>query len=300
MTRLLKDARSAVSSRGACSATRVLQALAGVCLMAVMLVAQVVAAPTLSPADFGLQSSYPQGAVIRGISPPQYQLQVAGKPLPLGPTGAFVFGLGRDAKSVNLTVLGPDGLQQRLAIAVEAREYNVQRVNGVPGKTVTPPQSQIERIQKEAALAAKARAVNSTLQDFADDFQWPLTGPITGVYGSQRIYNGVPKNPHFGVDVARPKGTLVVAPAGGVVRLAYDDMFFSGGTLIVDHGHGLTSTFIHLSEILVQEGQRLERGSPIAKVGATGRATGPHLDWRMNWLSERVDPQTLVGPMPAY
>ena len=188
--------------------------------------------------------------------------------------------------------------QSYLDVGVVARDYRIQRVEGVPEKTVNPPEADLARIRKESSLAATARNIDSTLTDFSAPFVWPLIGPITGVYGSQRVYNGTPKNPHFGVDVARPKGTVVIAPAGGIVRLAYDDMYFSGGTLIVDHGHGLTSTFMHLSAILVQEGQRIEQGDPIAKVGSTGRATGPHLDWRMNWYEHRVDPQTLVGPMP--
>ncbi|UTA49222.1 M23 family metallopeptidase [Simiduia sp. 21SJ11W-1] len=268
-----------------------------VLLMAALITAATQAAPTLQ--DLGLKASYIQGAVVRGQAPEGFEVSVNGKVLRKGPQGEFVFGLGRDATDVVLAVQGANQPLAVLPLAIESRTYNIQRVDGVPAKTVTPPKAQLERIHKESALARAARDVDSQLTDFSQAFQWPLTGRITGVYGSQRVYNGVPKNPHFGVDVARPTGTVVVAPVGGNVRLAYDDMFFSGGTLIVDHGHGLTSTFIHLSEILVEEGQRVEQGDPIAKVGATGRATGPHLDWRMNWFDERVDPQTLVGPMPG-
>ena len=128
---------------------------------------------------------------------------------------------------------------------------------------------------------------------------WPAKGRISGVYGSQRILNGEPRRPHYGVDVAAPVGTLVHAPADGLVTLANEDMFFSGGTLILDHGHALSSSFLHLSAILVKEGQRVRQGDPIAKIGATGRATGPHLDWRMNLGRDRLDPQLLVGPMSS-
>ena len=149
-------------------------------------------------------------------------------------------------------------------------------------------------------MAADARKVDLPLPGFAEVFQWPLIGPISGVYGSQRFYNGVAGSPHFGVDIARPTGSQVSAPASGVVTLVHPDMFYSGGTLIIDHGHGISSTFIHLSEILVKEGDAIHQGQVIAKVGQTGRATGPHLDWRMNWFEERLDPQLLMGPMPAH
>ena len=134
--------------------------------------------------------------------------------------------------------------------------------------------------------------------DFAGEFQWPLIGPITGVFGSQRVYNGVPKRPHYGVDVAAPVGTPVSTPAPGTVTLAHADMFYSGGTLIIDHGYGVSSTLMHLSKVLVAVGDEVVPGDIVAEVGAAGRATGPHLDWRMNWLNVRIDPQLLVSPMP--
>ena len=253
----------------------------------------------LTAKDLALQPSYKQGAVVRGKAPVNTQVFVGDRALRLSADGKFVFGIGRDTKNdQRLTIVEANGHKSIVDLTVQARRYNIQRVEGVPEKTVNPPEADLARIRKESSLAATARNIDSTLTDFSASFVWPLIGPITGVYGSQRVYNGTPKNPHFGVDVARPTGTVVTAPAGGIVRLAYDDMYFSGGTLIVDHGHGLTSTFMHLSAILVQEGQRIEQGDPIAKVGSTGRATGPHLDWRMNWYEHRVDPQTLVGPMP--
>ena len=183
-------------------------------------------------------------------------------------------------------------------LTVEQREYALQRVNGVPQKTVTPPPEVLARIRKESAMVGKARRRSESRQDFLNTYQWPLIGPVTGVFGSQRVYNGTLGRPHYGVDVARPVGATVVAPNSGVVTLVHSDMFYSGGTLIVDHGQGISSTFIHLSKILVDEGQEVERGQAIAEVGATGRATGPHLDWRMNWHGQRLDPALLVGPMP--
>ena len=130
-------------------------------------------------------------------------------------------------------------------------------------------------------------------------FQWPAIGPISGVYGSQRIYNGTPRSPHYGVDVAVPTGTPVLAPSSGVVTLAEPDLFYSGGTIILDHGFRLSSSFLHLSKVHVAVGQEVKQGELIGEVGATGRATGPHLDWRMSWRNQRIDPQLLAPPMPA-
>ena len=154
------------------------------------------------------------------------------------------------------------------------------------------------RIHREIALVKKARAIDSPRRDFESEFIWPVTGPISGVYGSQRILNGQPRQPHYGIDIAVPTGTPVVAPAGGVVVLAEADLYFSGGTLMLDHGHGLMSAFLHLDSIDVTLGQEVEQGEVIAKVGATGRVTGAHLDWRVNWFEERVDAGLLVPPMP--
>lgn len=171
-------------------------------------------------------------------------------------------------------------------------------MKGVDQKHVTPPPELTERIAREAELVAKVRHRDDPRTDFLQDFIWPLSGPITGVYGSRRVYNGTPRAPHYGLDIAGPTGAKVVAPAAGLVTLAEDDLFFSGGTLIVDHGHGLSSTFIHLSKILVKPGDRVAQGQAIAEVGATGRVTGPHLDWRMNWFDVRLDPALLMTDKP--
>jgi murein DD-endopeptidase MepM/ murein hydrolase activator NlpD len=246
-----------------------------------------------------LRGEWQQGGVIIGKVESGMQVEYQGKRLRLSPQGEFVFGLGRDAGSkAILATIDQDGIRKRHVFTVKPRKYNIQRVTGVPQKTVEPDPAQVERAKREAQMAADARKQDLPLVFFAQPFQWPLQGRISGVYGSQRVYNGVPGSPHYGVDIARPVGALVQAPAGGKVTLVHPDMFFSGGTLIIDHGHGLSSTFIHLSEILVKKGDAISQGQPIAKVGQTGRATGPHLDWRMNWFEERVDPQLLVGPMP--
>jgi murein DD-endopeptidase MepM/ murein hydrolase activator NlpD len=164
---------------------------------------------------------------------------------------------------------------------------------------VTPDEKDLARIQRDALMVKQSRQLVSSRTDFLSGFVRPLNGPVTGVYGSQRVYNGVPGSPHYGIDYAAPTGTLVAAPAPGRVIFAHPDLFYSGGTLIIDHGFGLSSTFLHLSEILVTKGDEVARGESVAKVGATGRATGPHLDWRMNWRDVRVDPQLVLKALPA-
>ncbi len=193
----------------------------------------------------------------------------------------------------------PDGNRDERTLDIVLREYDIQRIEGLPKRMVTPTKKDLERIRAEAARARKARQLDSPRTDFLTGFAWPAKGRISGIYGSQRILNGQPRRPHFGVDVAAPVGTPVYAPADGVVTMVHPDMYFSGGTLIVDHGHGLSSSFLHLSRILVNEGQAVKRGDLVAEIGATGRVTGAHLDWRMNLFTTRIDPQLLVEPMPV-
>ena len=245
--------------------------------------------------------AFEQGGIIVGHAPNFERVEFADRDLSISPEGYFVFGLDRDeAQQIELTLFSSDGDKKILTIPVKQRQYQIQKVEGVPKATVNPEPQQVARSRKEAQQVWTARNLDSKLQFYRSQFQWPLIGPISGVYGSQRYYNGEPRRPHYGVDIARPKGTRVRAPASGQVRLAHPDMFFSGGTLIIDHGQGLSSTFIHLSKVLVEEGQMVKVGDAIAEVGASGRATGPHLDWRMNWFNKRVDPTFLVGPMPAF
>lgn len=245
-----------------------------------------------------INGEWEQGQLLIGRVSPGSRVVFRQRNLRVDPDGTFVFGLDRDApETVFLTVTDASGQEQRHEFEVKQREYNIQRIEGVPARTVNPPAEQLRRIRRESALTRTARGKDLERRDFLQNFEWPLVGPITGVYGSQRFYNGEARRPHYGLDVAAPTGTVVAAPLDGVVTLAYDDMFFSGGTLIVDHGHGVSSTFIHLSKILVEEGQEIKQGDSIAEVGATGRATGPHLDWRINWFDQRLDPALRVGPM---
>ena len=230
---------------------------------------------------------------------PGSKVQVDGKRVRVSEDGVFLAGFHRDAgRRSEVLVERPDGARERRILQVEQREYRIQRIDGLPPRKVTPSEADLERIRREAAMARKARERDDPRTDFLTGFIWPVEGKISGVYGSQRILNGQPRRPHFGVDIAVPTGTPVKAPAPGVVTLVHPDMFFSGGTLILDHGHGLSSSFLHLSRILVKEGDRVRRGDVIAEVGATGRVTGAHLDWRVNLFRKRLDPTLLVGPMP--
>lgn len=261
-----------------------------------LLILSLPAAASEVPLSF--DGAFRQGGLVVASTESGASVRVGGRPVRVSAEGVFLVGIGRDdRKPVEIVVETGDGRRRAERVAVALREYRVQRVDGLPGAQVSPPEDVLQRIRAEAAMTREARARDDPRTDFLDGFVWPLEGRITGVYGSQRILNGEPRRPHFGVDVAAPVGTPVVAPTDGVVTLVHPDMYFSGGTLIMDHGHGLSSTFIHLSRILVSEGQAVGQGQVVAEVGATGRATGPHLDWRMNLFEIRLDPQSVAPPM---
>ena len=240
-----------------------------------------------------------EGGLIWGRVAPGTAVRLDDEPLDVLPDGYFVAAFHRDAPRSSVLAAGDDC---RRELTVAQREYRIQRIEGVPQRTVTPPAEQLERIRRERALVAAAKAQRverpDWLRQIESGFRWPVTGPISGVYGSQRVYNGTPGSPHYGVDVAVPTGTPIHAPAAGRVTLAEPDLFYSGGTVILDHGYGLSSSFLHMSELFVDVGDELEPGDLLGAAGASGRATGPHLDWRMSWRNRRVDPQRLVPPMP--
>jgi len=250
------------------------------------------AEPTLS-----IRDDVTQGAMVRGQTSAGATVTMNGRSLPVSESGAFVFAVAR-AYEGNVTVIATDtdGSSASLKLPVTDRAFDVQRIDGLPQDKVTPPKTKEvqDRIWRDVTQIRKARGVESGRIDFTEAFIWPVDGIVTGVFGSQRILNGTPKSPHSGLDIAGDTGTPVNAPAGGVVTLWHPDMYYTGGTLVVDHGHGISSTFIHLSDTLVQEGDVVKQGQPIAKVGATGRATGPHLHWSMNWDEVRIDPQLLL------
>jgi murein DD-endopeptidase MepM/ murein hydrolase activator NlpD len=240
-----------------------------------------------------------QGGLIFGKASPGASVHLDETEVMVSADGNFVIGFGRDETGERqLLVLEPTGEKEVLALPIALREYNIERVDGLPPKTVTPDPEALERIREEGAMVSNARARRDQRTDYQDGFAWPASGRISGVYGSQRVLNGEPRRPHYGLDVAAPNGSPVYAPADGIITMAHPDMYFSGGTLILDHGQGLSSSFLHLSKILVKTGTTVKKGDLIAEIGATGRASGPHLDWRMNWLNRRVDPELLVEGSP--
>lgn len=254
--------------------------------------------PASAELDVSLDGNPVQGGMMIGTTDPDATVFVGDTQVRVSPDGVFVFGFGRDFEGpVNLKVtLGPSEVNR--AVTVEKRDYQIQRIDGLPQKYVAPPKEVYERIQRENAEIARVRALDTEGDWFAKDFMWPTQGIISGVFGSQRILNGEPKRPHFGIDVAAPQGTAVLEAAGGIVALAEPDLYYTGGTVMVDHGHGVTGVYSHLASIDVAVGQIVQQGDKIGTVGSTGRSTGPHLDWRINWFKERLDPQLLAGPMP--
>ena len=213
--------------------------------------------------------------------------------------GRFILGFGRDAPAhAALVATLPDGRELTQEIALGRREYQIQRIDGLPPQMVTPDPALLERIQRETKKIRTARTTDSDQLFFEAKLEWPVTGPISGVYGSQRILNGEPRAPHLGVDIAAPAGTPIKADGAGTVTLAESDLYFTGGTLIIDHGYGLSSIYQHMSRLDVAVGQHVEQGETVGAVGATGRVTGAHLHWGMNWYEVAIDPQLIVGPMP--
>lgn len=251
-----------------------------------------------APSEPEITGDWIQGGMLFGKTLANTKVWVSEQKAHVSKDGSFVFGIGRDATHVKVVLENAEGARSSFEYSVKQREYPTQSIEGVAKKYVAPPEEVTNRIKEENAKVWKARQTLTTDAHFAKGFTWPLIGPVTGVYGSQRIFNGVPKRPHFGLDIAGPVGAQVVAPAPGVVTLVHDDMYYSGGTLIIDHGQGISSTFIHLHKVLVNEGDTIKRGDAIAEVGATGRATGPHLDWRINWFNERLDPALVLPEMP--
>jgi len=251
-------------------------------------------------ADIRIEGNFVQGGMLVGQGAEGASVWQDDKPVLVGKNGIFLLGFGRDSgPESNLKIVYADGSLEKRTLKVKKRQYKVQRIDGLPKRKVSPrSEKDLKRIRRDSAVVKAARTRNDDRADFLDGFAWPVKGRISGVYGSQRVLNGKPRRPHFGVDIARPTGTPVSAPADGIVTMAEPDLFFSGGTLIIDHGHKLSSTFLHLSKVSAKVGQVVKKGDVVGAVGATGRVTGAHLDWRMNLRNRRIDPQLLVPRMP--
>ncbi len=233
-----------------------------------------------------------------GHAPPDTRIELDGRPLHVGGDGVFVFGLDRDAPATaTLQVRYANGSSATRKLAVARRQYHIEKVEGLPQKTVTPDPETAARIEREQALVVEARKRDDAREDFLPGFSLPVQGArISGVYGSQRIDNGTPKAPHMGLDMAVPEGTAIHAPAAGVITFAQPDLVLTGGTVLIDHGFGLTSSFLHMSRLDVKVGDTVRRGQVIGAAGMTGRASGPHVHWGFNWFDVRLDPALLPKP----
>ena len=237
-----------------------------------------------------------QGHFIIGKTDPNSKVKIDKKQIRVSKDGYFAFGLSRDRKYDVVITIEENGVKEKITKRVQKRKYNIQRIDGLEEKMVTPPEEVYERIKKDNKLIAKARAVDTSLDYFKDKFIIPVDDAIiTGVYGSQRILNGKPKWPHYGLDFAQDEGAPVKAMINGTVTLAETDLYYTGGTLIFDHGHGISTLYMHLNEIFVKKGQKVKQGEVIGTVGSTGRATGAHLDIRLNWFDIRLDPATVLN-----
>jgi murein DD-endopeptidase MepM/ murein hydrolase activator NlpD len=268
-------------------------------LAALLLLAVSQTACALEPPRVQLKGDWKQGHLVFGRTEPGAEVTFKGRKLRVSQRGDFVLGLDRDEKgTVEVRARHPDGTEEQQQYDVATQAWQIQRIDGLPGDKVNPPAKVLERIGKEQAQIVAARRRDSEGEGFLQSWIWPTTGRVSGVFGSQRILNGEPKSPHYGVDVAVPTGTKLVAPADGVVSLAAKDFYYTGGTLMIDHGHGVSSIMVHLSKLLVKKGDKVKQGQAVALSGMTGRATGPHLHWGVSWFDSKVDAALLVPAMP--
>ncbi len=235
-----------------------------------------------------------QGHFIIGITEPGSKIIVGKKEVKVSEDGYFVFGIDRDRKfDVTITKI-TNGKKEKIIKKVLKRKYNIQRIDGLEESKVTPPEEVYQRIKAENNRIGEARAINSDLPFFKDQFIMPVKGIISGVYGSQRILNGKPRWPHYGIDIAAKQGTKIKSSGTGVVTMAEDDLYYTGGTVIMDHGHGISTIYSHLETVIVSVGDKINQGDIIGTVGSTGRSTGPHLDFRINWFQTRLDPMSVL------
>lgn len=268
-------------------------------LRAAVLLLALAWAPAALARDITFTGSFTQGGLVVVHAPGATAAALDSRSLAVAPDGTFVFGLAPDAKSeVQVVLRYADGTSETQTLKVARQTWKVERVNGLPPETVNPPPAVQQRINAENAQIAKARAESAQALWFLSGFDWPVTGRISGVFGSRRVLNGQEGAAHWGLDVAAPTGTPIRAPAPGRVLLAEGDFYLSGGTVILDHGYGVSTSYSHMSKVSVKAGDELKQGDLLGAVGATGRVTGPHLHWTMNWYTTRIDPALVVPPMP--
>jgi len=238
------------------------------------------------------QGKFIQGHYIIGKTSPGTKILIDKKKVKVSKDGYFAFGIGKDRK-FDIVITENE---KKIVKKIQKRKYKIQRIDGLPEKKVTPPEELYERIKKENQLIGKTREIDSDLPFFKEKFIIPVDDAIiTGVYGSQRILNGIPKWPHYGLDFAQKTGTPIKSMNNGIVTLAENDLFYTGATLIFDHGHGVSTLYMHMDKIFVKVGDHVKKGEIVGTVGSSGRATGPHLDIRLNWFGERLDPGSILN-----
>ena len=242
------------------------------------------------------EGKFRQGHFIIGKTEPKSKIWIDKKPVKVSSDGFFVFGIDRDRKYDVVITKMNEGKKEKIVKKIQKREYKIQRIDGLPEKKVTPPKELYDRIKRENKIISDARSLDSNLTFFKNKFIPPLDKAIiTGVYGSQRILNGKPKWPHYGIDFAAKEGTKIKAMLDGTATMVETDLFYTGGTLIFDHGHGISTLYMHMQKIYVKKGQKVKQGEIIGTVGSTGRSTGAHLDVRLNWFGTRLDPMTVLN-----
>ena len=250
---------------------------------------------TLNLEAIEFKGKFLQGHYIIGVTDPSAKIIIDKKKVKVSKDGFFVFGLDRDRKFDVTITKDLNGKKEIIVKKILKRKYNIQRINGLPESKVTPPETVYKRIKEENNKIGQARSINSNLPFFKNQFIMPVEGIISGVYGSQRILNGKPKWPHYGIDIAAKKGTMIKSSGSGTVTMAEDDLYYTGGTIIMDHGHGISTIYSHLENVLVSVGDKINQGDIIGTVGSTGRSTGPHLDFRINWFQTRLDPMSVLN-----
>ena len=259
-----------------------------------LLLILIIFAPTqLKAIEF--KGKFLQGHYIIGLTDPSAKIMIDKIKVKVSEDGYFVFGIDRDRKYDLTITMIKDGKKEKIIKKILKRKYNIQRIDGLEESKVTPPESVYKRIKEENNKIGKARGINSDLSFFKNQFIMPVEGIISGVYGSQRILNGKPRWPHYGIDIAAKKGTLIKSSGSGTVTMAEDDLYYTGGTIIMDHGHGISTIYSHLETVLVSVGDKINQGDIIGTVGSTGRSTGPHLDFRVNWFQTRLDPMSVLN-----
>ena len=244
---------------------------------------------------FELKGTFYQGNLIVGKTDYKAKVYVDKKEVKVSDQGFFVFGVSKDRKKDLVIEVIKNGISEKQIKKIYKKKYNIQKIDGLPKKQVTPPKEVYERIKSDNKLIGEARLIDSNLSFFHKQFKVPINNSIiTGVYGSQRVLNGIPKSPHYGLDFAANEGTKIKAMLDGIVTLSEKNLYYTGGTVIFDHGHGVSTLYMHMKDIDVETGQYIKQGDVIGTVGKTGRATGAHLDIRLNWFGVKLDPASVL------